>query len=95
MSLIDDRRFSLRRITPIEWSIRDDRYLPGDARGVVARIYQVENYEVEVAWLRDLPLMRLYGTVYEVLDEVRRIHTKRTQSDRPKPIPHMRPFGVN
>ncbi|MDZ4045053.1 MAG: hypothetical protein U1E32_04650 [Rhodoglobus sp.] len=73
MSELPDPRFMLNRITASEWVINDLRYSPNDPRHVVACVYELAETEVEVTWLRDLPLATRYGTVFEVLEDVERL----------------------
>lgn len=86
-----DPRFELRKITATEWLILDHKYGENDARQTVACIYQLDENEVEVMWLRDLPLASFYMTPIDVLDEVQRFHANR-RSRRPVAIPHLPPL---
>ena len=91
MSDIPDPRFVLHRITSSEWVINDLRYPENDPRHVVACVYELAETEVEVTWLRELPLALRYGSAFEVLEEVERMqHTGR--ATRPISIPHRPPL---
>lgn len=91
MSEVPDPRFVLNRITPSEWVINDLRYPPNDPRHVVACVYELADTEVEVTWLRDLPLAIRYGTAFEVLEEVERMQGA-SRATRPIAIPHRPPL---
>lgn len=86
MSELPDPRFMLNRITASEWVINDLRYSPNDPRHVVACVYELAETEVEVTWLRDLPLATRYGTVFEVLEDVERLGDS-NRATRPISIP--------
>ncbi|WP_307805217.1 hypothetical protein [Microbacterium sp. BLY] len=81
----------LHRITPSEWVINDQRYPQNDPRHVVACVYELADTEVEVTWLRDLPLAIRYGTAFEVLEEVERMQGA-SRATRPIAIPHRPPL---
>ncbi|WP_337005146.1 MULTISPECIES: hypothetical protein [unclassified Microbacterium] len=91
MSELPDPRFLLKRITASEWLINDLRYAPNDPRHVVACVYELAETEVEVTWLRDLPLASRYGTVFEVLEDVERMLSE-SRATRPISIPHRPPL---
>ncbi|MBO9626256.1 MAG: hypothetical protein J7484_07760 [Microbacterium sp.] len=94
MSIDSDPRFVLRRITPSEWVINDMRFPADDTRHVVACVYEMAPTEVEVVWLRDLPLAVRYGSPFEVLEQVE--HMKGvSRATRPVPIPHLPPLVVD
>lgn len=93
MSAMPDPRFELTRITDTEWLILDHRYRKNDARHTVACIYELDGVEVEVVWLRDLPLATSYMSAVDVLDEVRRFHAPR-RARRPITIPHLPPLAA-
>ncbi|WP_431791310.1 hypothetical protein [Microbacterium paraoxydans] len=81
----------LHRITPSEWVINDVRYPQNDPRHVVACVYELADTEVEVTWLRDLPLAIRYGTAFEVLEEVERMQGA-SRATRPIAIPSRPPL---
>lgn len=85
MSDVPDTRYVMNRLTTSEWVINDLRYPPNDTRHVVACVYEVADTEVEVTWLRQLPLASRYGSVFEVLEDVERLHSP-VRSTRPIPI---------
>lgn len=85
-----DPRYVLNRVTPSEWVINDLRYGTDDPRHVVACVYEYAETEVEVVWLRDLPLAVRYSNAYEVLEEVARVQPSR--ATRPIAIPHLPPL---
>lgn len=91
MSEVPDPRFVLHRLTPSEWVINDLRYPADDPRHVVACVYELADTEVEVTWLRDLPLAIRYGTAFEVLEEVERMQGA-SRATRPIAIPHRPPL---
>lgn len=91
MSGDPDPRYALRRITPSEWVINDLRYPSDDPRHVVACVYEFSETEVEVVWLRDLPLAIRYSSAYEVLEEVERMQGV-SRATRPVAIPHLPPL---
>ncbi|WP_309102611.1 hypothetical protein [Microbacterium sp.] len=91
MSGAPDPRFALRRITPSEWVINDLRYQADDPRHVVACVYELAETEVEVVWLRELPLSSFYGSAFEVLEEVERMQGV-SRATRPVSIPHLPPL---
>jgi hypothetical protein len=91
MSELPDPRFMLNRITASEWVINDLRYSPNDPRHVVACVYEMAETEVEVTWLRDLPLATRYGTVFEVLEDVERMRGV-SRATRPVSIPSQPPL---
>ncbi|KQZ25193.1 hypothetical protein [Microbacterium sp. Root553] len=84
-------RYVLHRVTPSEWVINDRRYSPDDPRNVVGCIYEYADTDVEVVWLRDLPLSARYANAQEVLDEVARIQDP-SRATRPIAIPHLPPL---
>ncbi len=90
MSAASERRFELRRVTDTEWVILDHRYRANDPRRPVASVYALSDTEVEVNWLRDLPMSLSYQSAFDVLEDLRRLYRK-DRSRRPIPIPHMRP----
>lgn len=91
MSGDPDPRYVLHRVTPSEWVIKDRRYESHDPRHVVGCVYEYADTEVEVVWLRDLPLAVRYTTAAEVLQEVTRVQDS-TRATRPIPIPHLPPL---
>lgn len=90
MSVDPDPRFVLHRLTPSEWVINDLRFEADDTRHVVACVYELAPTEVEVVWLRELPLSSTYGTPFEVLEQIERIQGT-SRATRPVPIPHRPP----
>lgn len=92
MSAMPDPQFELKKITDTEWVILDHRYGPTDARGTVACVYQIDDYEVEVVWLQDLPLTTYYMSPMDVLEDVSRFHLPR-RAQRPHPIRHRPPLA--
>ncbi|MDQ0645628.1 hypothetical protein [Microbacterium murale] len=93
MSPMPDPRFELKKITDTEWLVLDHRYVASDARRTVACIYQLEQTDVEVVWLRDLPLAERYTGAFDVLEDVERFYT-RHRWQRPVLIPHMPPMAA-
>ena len=91
MSEDPDPRYVLHRVTPSEWVINDRRYESHDPRHLVASVYEYADTEVEVVWLRDLPLAVRYATAAEVLQEVTRVQDS-SRATRPIAIPHLPPL---
>jgi hypothetical protein len=91
MSGDPEPRYVLKRITPSEWVVNDLRYAADDPRHVVACVYEYAETEVEVVWLRDLPLAVRYANAYEVLSEVARVQDP-SRATRPIVIPHLPPL---
>lgn len=91
MSAVPDPRYVLRRITHSEWVINDLRYEPQDPRHVIACVYELAETEVEVVWLRELPLSSRYGTPFDVLEDVERFQGV-SRATRPVPIAHRPPL---
>lgn len=91
MSEVPDPRYVLNRITSSEWVINDLKYASNDPRHVVACVYEMAATEVEVTWLRDLPLAIRYSSAFEVLEEIERLHDA-GRSTRPIAIPHLPPL---
>lgn len=86
-------RFTLQQITPIEWIVVDGLCGLNDPRRTVACIYEVDEFECDVIWLRDLGLPSTYASPIEVLDDIRDTADRRTRvaSQKPIPIPHRPP----
>lgn len=95
MSTMPDPRFELRKVTDTEWLILDHRYAAHDARQTVACIYQVDAVEVDVLWLRNLPLATSYMSADEVLRDLQRFHNPPSRATAPVAIPRLRPLGEN
>lgn len=91
MPEVPDPRFVLLRITPSEWVINDLRHPSNDPRHLVACVYELAETEVEVNWLRDLPLAIRYGNVFDVLADVERMH-RSSRARRPLVIPSRPPL---
>lgn len=79
MPRIPDPRFELTKITDTEWLIHDLRYRPNDPRNVVACVYEYSDVEVEVVWLRSLPLATRYTSSFDVLAEVKQMYQRDTR----------------
>ncbi|WP_350353261.1 hypothetical protein ABS642_10310 [Microbacterium sp. A8/3-1] len=62
-----------------------------DPRRTVGCIYQVDEYEVEVMWMRDIPAATRFMSPIDVLEDVRQLES-RSRSTRPIPIPHQPPL---
>ncbi|WP_350353032.1 hypothetical protein ABS642_08845 [Microbacterium sp. A8/3-1] len=85
-----DQRFVLTQVNAEAWAIHDLHYPDGDHRRIVCRIYEDTPADVEVLWLRDLPLAPRYPSVDDVLESVRRFQDA-SRATRPIPIPHRPP----
>lgn len=84
-------RFELRKVAERDWLILDHRYPADDPRRTVGCVYEVDQYEVEVMWMRSLPIATRYMSPADALDDVRRLHEK-DRSTRPLTIPHLPPL---
>lgn len=93
MFTMPDPRFELRKITETEWLILDHRYESNDSRRTVACVYQLDAVEVDVLWLRDLPLATSYMSAADVLEGVQRFHAP-ARDRRPVVIPHRPPLAT-
>lgn len=91
MSGLPDPRFELRKVAEREWMILDHRYGADDPRKTVGCVYQVDEYEVEVMWMRELAAASRFMSALEALDEVQRLH-ERSRATRPISIPHLPPL---
>ena len=94
MAMTRERRFELRKVTATEWLVLDHRYVPTDPRQTIARVYVLDENEVAVTWLRDLPLRLAYQTPFDVLEDVQRFY-RRARSQRPISIPHRPPLAAS
>lgn len=83
--------FELRKVAEKEWLILDHDYGADDPRRTVGCVYEAEPYEVEVMWMRTLPVPTRYMSPVEALDDVRRLHAP-SRSTRPISIPHRPPL---
>lgn len=90
MSEKPNPRCAMHRVSPSEWVVNDRRYPPGDARHTVARVYELAPTELEVVWLRDLPLAISYDSAEALLSDVERLLSV-SRATRPVPIPHLPP----
>ncbi|MDR7185490.1 hypothetical protein J2X85_002524 [Microbacterium trichothecenolyticum] len=84
-------QFELRTVAPGEWLIIDTRYQPRHADSTVARIWEVDSNQCEVAWTRDLARPTRYATPNDALAE---LHTT-PQRTKPVPIPHLAPHRAD
>ena len=91
MTELADARFELRKVAEREWLILDHRYGAEDPRRTVGCVYEVDEYEVEVMWMRRIPLASRYMSPIDALEEVRRMES-RSRATRPVPIPHRPPL---
>ena len=91
---MSDPRFELRRVTETEWLILDHKYAAHDARQTVACIYQVDAVEVDVVWMRDLPLANCYMGADDVLADLQRFHAVPDRTTAPIVIPHLPPLAT-
>jgi hypothetical protein len=95
MSHTTNSRFELRRLTGIEWIILDTALPENHPHRTVACVYEVDDLEYDVVWLRDLNLRAQYASPEEVLQEVIRTSDvpSRSRSARPVEIPHLSPLA--
>lgn len=82
---MSDPRFELRKVTETEWLILDHKYAAHDARQTVACVYQVGTVEVDVLWMRDLPLANSYMSADDVLSELQRFRPPADSTSAPSP----------
>ncbi|MFS0892866.1 hypothetical protein [Microbacterium sp. 179-I 3D3 NHS] len=87
------QRFVLTQVSPDAWAIHDMHYPEGDHRRLVCRIYEHTPIEVEVLWMRDVPLAPRYTSVHEVLESVTHFQGAK-RATRPIPIPHRPPATI-
>lgn len=94
MSHTTNARFELRRLTGIEWIILDTALPENHPHRTIAFVYEVDDLEYDVVWLRDLNLRAQYASPEEVLEEVVRVSdvASRSRSARPVEIPHLPPL---
>lgn len=86
---MSDPRFELRKVTEMEWLILDHKYAAHDARQTVACVYQVDTVEVDVLWMRDLPLASSYMSADDVFGDLLRFHATRNGETAPIAIPSL------
>lgn len=91
MTGLPDSRFELRKVAEHEWVILDHRYEADDPRRTVGRVYQVDDYEVEVMWLREIAAATSYMTPSDAFDDVQRLHNP-SRATRPIMTPHQPPL---
>jgi hypothetical protein len=84
-----NRRFELRDLGSMKWAVVDLGAPETDPRRIVACVYEVDEFECDVFWYRDLSLPMRFGTPDEVLDAIVRSSSRphRIPSRRPVPIP--------
>jgi len=89
-------RFALQRMSSIEWIVVDGSHGPRSPRRTVACIYEVDEFEYDVTWLRDLGLPTKYMSPADVLEDIRKAADRSTRipSQKPIPIPHRPPLAV-
>lgn len=80
-------RFELRTVAPGEWAIVDMQHPLQDAPATVARIWEVDTNQCEVAWVRDGARPTRYATANDVLADL----NTTPQRTKPVPIPHLAP----
>ncbi|WP_374976454.1 hypothetical protein ACEYYH_01040 [Microbacterium trichothecenolyticum] len=88
---VDNSRFELSTIAPGEWVIIDTRYPPRHTHRTVARIWEADANQCEVAWMRDLARPTRYATAHDVLADL----GTTPQRTKPVPIPHLAPPRVH
>lgn len=81
----------LRRIDLDVWVIEEGDHPSGDTR-VHARLREIDESRVEVVWRSSaIPLPHDYASVEAALADLERWRSRRVASERPVPIPHLRP----
>jgi hypothetical protein len=95
MSTSPDGRFVLQQLTTIEWIVVDASLAPNDPHRTLACVYEVDENEYDVLWLRDLALPTTYMRPTDVLDDIyRATHRRHAPARKPIPIPHRAPLRV-
>jgi hypothetical protein len=86
-------RFEMRKVTAIEWVILDHSVPRDHPQHTVGCVYEIDDLEYDVVWLRDFGLAEHYMSPAEVLDDLIRVSQRSTRSPsrRPVPIPHRPP----
>ncbi|MFB7884070.1 hypothetical protein [Microbacterium sp. NPDC056057] len=94
MSTDPTTRFRMRRVTSIKWLIEDLSLPEMHEARVVAHVYEVDDLEYDVVWLRDLGLAEHWMAPSEVLNAVidKVSRPPRPAARRPVPIPHLPPI---
>jgi hypothetical protein len=92
MSIPTNRRFELRRLDQMKWAIVDLTLADEDPHRMVACVYELDEFECDVFWFRELDLPLRYATPGDVLaDVIRTASSLRPSAPRlPVPIPAMR-----
>jgi hypothetical protein len=81
-------RFELRDLGAMKWAVIDLGVVETDPRRIVACVYEVDEFECDVFWYRDLSLPLRFGSPDEVLQAVVR------SSSRPHRVPSLRPVPI-
>lgn len=86
-------RFVLGRVTSSEWVVVDTSVPASHPRHAVARIYEFDEFEYGVTWLREIELRAEYASPQEVVADIAHAvsTSARRRSTRPTPIPHLPP----
>lgn len=93
MSTEETARFELRKVSSSDWVILDLSMPDDHPDRTVACVYEIDDLECDVVWLRDLNLPEHYMSPVEVLDDVIRVSVPSSPSPRrPIPIPHLPPM---
>jgi hypothetical protein len=94
MSTRESTRFELRRLSSFQWQIEDLSLPASHSRRVVAQVYEVDDLEYDVVWLRDLGLAEHFMSPSDALQAVIDVYSTRRRStaQRPIPIPHVPPI---
>lgn len=87
--------YELSRVDEHHWLIHDHSASPHDAAHLVACIHIAGEDDVEVLWLRDVPLPTRYATAGDVLDDLVMWTTRSRGGSRPVPIPARPPVGAD
>ncbi|MCP2636084.1 hypothetical protein K0817_005815 [Microbacterium sp. HD4P20] len=93
MSHESNIRFEMRKVTAIEWVILDLSLPENHPQRTMACVYEIDDLEYDVVWLRDFGLAEHYMSPAEVLDDLIRASHRSTRSAArpPIPIPHRPP----
>ena len=94
MSTDPNTRFRMRRASSINWLIEDLTLPTTHPERVVAHVYEVDDLEYDVVWLRDFGLAEHYMAPSEALKALidRVTAPARPAAHRPIPIPHVPPI---
>ena len=91
MSDLPMARFELRKVSKNEWLILDHVYDESDPHRTVGCIDELDTHEVDVMWIRKIPLAKRYLSPVDALDDVRRFY-EISRATPPIPTPRRPPL---